>query len=290
VAALAASTNAFGVVSPDHIARFMGGMIEGLTGDDTHPTECYQTSTSVITDFEKAANRILAGDYVRGVMKMKSVIREGPLVVTECQGLKDDFEMIAEWAAIFEHPAKLTEQTVKHWLLKKNAIKDALNQEQAEWAAGNYYSAGQEAAEAMTLLVGPPQKIIGGDAPDTDEDPKGGLTPAAIKAIAEAAVKILGSFVAELVYLNRLDSISGCVYDSRDLVDEVVEMVKSISSGNEMAGLQSVAEIAGHLASAIEHCEGTPADAHLIVDWLKARSSKQALIDICSANALNHSQ
>jgi hypothetical protein len=104
-------------------------MIEGLTGDTTYPTECYQTSVSVINDFEKAASLILAGDYVRGVYKMKAVIKEGPLAVTQCEGLKADFAMIESWAAIFEHPTELAKKTITHWLVKKGQIKDALTQE-----------------------------------------------------------------------------------------------------------------------------------------------------------------
>jgi len=52
----------------------------------------------------------------------------------------------------------LVETLGKHWLLHQKAIKKDIAAEKADWAAKNYFKAGADIADAITLAVGPVEK------------------------------------------------------------------------------------------------------------------------------------
>ena len=41
----------------------------------------------------------------------------------------------------------------------------------------------------------------------------------------------LASFFAELIYINRLDSLEGCAVDSKKTIDEAIGFIKAIQAG-----------------------------------------------------------
>ena len=43
----------------------------------------------------------------------------------------------------------------KHALVHMNAIKKDIKAEKADWSAGNYFKAGADIADAVTLALGP---------------------------------------------------------------------------------------------------------------------------------------
>jgi len=69
--------------------------------------------------------------------------------------MDDDFAEIEAWAQIFTEPVQLTETVTKNWLLHKRGIKKDIEQEKVDWAAGNYFSAGVDTADALVKLIGP---------------------------------------------------------------------------------------------------------------------------------------
>jgi hypothetical protein len=69
--------------------------------------------------------------------------------------LEEDFAAIAAWAEIFTEPAHLAETVTKNLFLHKRGITKDIEQEQADWAAGNYFSAGVDTADVFVKLVGP---------------------------------------------------------------------------------------------------------------------------------------
>ena len=77
-----------------------------------------------------------------------------------CQSanLQDDMAAIKAWAEIFKEPSSLVEKLGKHWLLHQHAIKKDIAAEKADWAAKNYFKAGADIADAVTLAVGPIEK------------------------------------------------------------------------------------------------------------------------------------
>jgi len=69
--------------------------------------------------------------------------------------MDDDIAAIEAWAQIFKQPKKLAETASKHWLFHGTAIKKDIAKEKEDWAAEDYFSAGEDAAEVIEELVGP---------------------------------------------------------------------------------------------------------------------------------------
>ena len=69
--------------------------------------------------------------------------------------MDDDIAAIESWAKIFTEPTTPASTVAKHWLFHGSQIKSDFSQEEADWAAGSYFNAGKDIADALTLAVGP---------------------------------------------------------------------------------------------------------------------------------------
>lgn len=139
------------------VPDFVGGFVYGMTGDN-HLTEieaCYNGSTDVVQDVEKAVSKIEAGDYIRGFAEIGIIINEFPSTLTSCKNMDDDIAAIESWATIFTEPEKLAKTLSKNWLLHRRTIKDDLANEQSDWTNGDYFQAGVDTALALSEAVGP---------------------------------------------------------------------------------------------------------------------------------------
>ena len=67
---------------------------------------------------------------------------------------------IKQWAEIFKEPGTLVKTLGKHWLIHQKQIKKDITAEKADWSAKNYFKAGADIADAVTLAVGPIEKDI----------------------------------------------------------------------------------------------------------------------------------
>lgn len=93
---------------------------------------------------------------MKGFGKLGFVIEaELPKTLDSCQNMDGDLAAIQSWATIFTQPEVLAKTLSKNWLLHRRTIKDDLANEQADWAAGNYFQAGVDTAIALTEAVGP---------------------------------------------------------------------------------------------------------------------------------------
>lgn len=153
-AVIAATANAFDAMAvPDWIA----GFIYGMTGDNqlTEIEACYQGGQQIVTDSKAAIADFEAGDYFKGIKDAGTVWNEVGSSMTTCTGMGDDIAAIEEWAKIFTEPTKLSETVAKNWLFHGKKIKADFAAEEADWSAGNYFQAGVDTADALTLAVGP---------------------------------------------------------------------------------------------------------------------------------------
>ena len=120
------------------VPDFVGGFVYGMTGDN-HLTEieaCYDGSTDVVQDVEKAVSKIEAGDYIRGFAEIGLIINEFPKALTSCKNMDDDIAAIESWATIFTEPEKLAKTLSKNWLLHRRTIKEDLANESSDWSSG----------------------------------------------------------------------------------------------------------------------------------------------------------
>ena len=69
--------------------------------------------------------------------------------------IDDDVKALVDYSKIFRDPVKLIETLGKNWLLHQKDIKKDISTEKSDWAAKNYFKAGADIADAVTLAIGP---------------------------------------------------------------------------------------------------------------------------------------
>ena len=107
----------------------------------------------------------------------------------------------------------------------------------------------------------------------------------------EYVITMLETFLAELVYLNRLDSLDECVVGGPKVVNLVTEAINSMAKGDEHNAFEDVVKSAVAISQEIKSCKSAPADIKALATWFITKAgSKQALVDNASANSLKHSQ
>jgi len=80
-----------------------------------------------------------------------------PDAVSSCGQLEDletDLDSMLEWAGMIkDSPTKAAKIASKNWLFHGVKVKKDLADEEADWASGDYYGAGEMTADALTTLV-----------------------------------------------------------------------------------------------------------------------------------------
>ena len=153
MSSFAPSANLTAMAIPDFIA----GFIYGMTGDN-HLEEiegCFDAGQDLVTDAQEAVAELKAGHLISGLGKVGEALEQLESSVDTCQGMDDDIAAIKEWAVIFKDPAKLAKVAGKNWLFHGVEIKKDLAEEQDDWAAGNWFDAGEDTADALVTLLGP---------------------------------------------------------------------------------------------------------------------------------------
>lgn len=139
------------------VPDFVAGLIYGFTGDN-HLDEietCLQDGDVLVKDAEKALEDIKGLHVVQAVEDFGAIVWALPDAVAGCEGMDDDITAIEQWAAIFKEPTKLAKVVSKNWLFHGPAVKKDLAAQKADWAAQDYFKAGEDAAKVITDLVGP---------------------------------------------------------------------------------------------------------------------------------------
>ena len=109
----------------------------------------------------------------------------------------------------------------------------------------------------------------------------------------EYLLEVIGTFYGELVYLNRLSSLTNCAIDSRDTVTGFTDLFKKITEGAGMDEMMDDGISIGYsIIKALNDCDGAAfADLQALNQWFVSRAgSKQAMVDAASANSRLHSQ
>ena len=96
---------------------------------------------------------ILQEDYIKAYMHMP--IGTLSSVKEECAFLKEEVEALEKWSWMFYQPVILGAEVTKHWVFKKDEIKQSAATSGQLWDEGKPYSAGKESANTMILGIGP---------------------------------------------------------------------------------------------------------------------------------------
>ena len=141
-------------------ADFVAGFIYGMTGDNdlTEIEACFQGGELMYDEIDRALYDIEMGgwDYdVQAALEFALVGLQVPQAISTCKNMDEDIAAIESWATIFLHPTQLAATVSKHWLFHKNEIKADIAAMESDWATGQYFNAGVDLADTLTLAVGP---------------------------------------------------------------------------------------------------------------------------------------
>jgi hypothetical protein len=139
------------------VPDFIAGMIYGFTGDNQMEEieACFHGTQDLVTDAENLVTDLTHGDWVKAIHDNADFADQLEMSLSQCTGMDDDFAEIAAWAEIFTEPERLVETVTKNWFLHQRGIKKDIEQEQVDWASGNYFAAGVDTADALVKLIGP---------------------------------------------------------------------------------------------------------------------------------------
>ena len=107
------------------IPDFAAGLVYGLTGDNQLEEfeKCFQSSEDLISMGTQVCNEFKADEFIHAFEDLgdfASMLQ--PLMSTCSSDLQDDMAKIAQWADIFNHPAKLLERVGKNFVLYHHKI------------------------------------------------------------------------------------------------------------------------------------------------------------------------
>ena len=95
-------------------------------------------------------------DYeIQGILEIALAALEIPIALHTCKSMQDDLNAIGSWASIFEDVTKLSATVTKHFLLHKKLIMADISTFKSDWADADYFMAGVDAADLLTIAVGP---------------------------------------------------------------------------------------------------------------------------------------
>ena len=229
LAIVAASASAFDAMA---VPDFVAGFIYGMTGDN-HLTEieaCYQGGEQIATDSEAAVADFKSGNFFKGIKDAGTVWNEVGSAMTTCEGMSDDITAIESWAKIFTEPTTLASTVAKHWLFHGSEIKADFSKEETDWAAGSYFNAGKDIADALTLAVGPIQ---------SSEQANIDLMP---------EVEFVGGLLWGFIGDNHLDEVQTCLTDAGTVLTDAESAITDVLAGNWTTAASDVKDAAHNIS------------------------------------------
>lgn len=142
------------------VPEFAAGFLYGMVGDN-HLSEfqtCMTSTDQLVPYAEAFLNDLENFKIISAFENFEQFLFHFQMDVAPCKNVSDDVAAIEQWAEIFKEPTTLVETLGKHWLIHQKAIKKDIASEKADWAAKNYFKAGSDIADAVTLAVGPVEK------------------------------------------------------------------------------------------------------------------------------------
>jgi hypothetical protein len=143
------------------IPAFIAGFLNGMLGTDdlTEIGACHDGLTPLVTILHDFVGHLLSFDIFKAIGDLEKFIWNFQIDFLPCTSMHEDMEAIAAWGQQFTQPASLIPEITKNVVLHKRAITNLWADEQAQWAAGNYYVAGQDMAGIVTYAVGPIEPV-----------------------------------------------------------------------------------------------------------------------------------
>ena len=141
--------------------------------------------------------------------------------LSSCENMGDDLAALKAYGDEFTDLGSLTKMVAKNWLLHKRGIKKDIAQEETDWAAGNYFAAGEDTYSALDLLV--PYKPV---------------TPT-VDMSAMAIPDFIAGFMFELTGDNDMTEIEACFQGSETMVTDAEAALADIEAGDIIKGAKA---------------------------------------------------
>merc|ERR1712060_204326 len=117
---------------------------------------CMTNLDDLASDAHAALDDIIHLNLIKGIQDLGDIIWMLPDAVSSCGELTElqtDLDVVMEWAEIFKHPTQVAKIASKNWLFHGVKVKKDIADEKTAWASGDFFSAGDDTAEALTILV-----------------------------------------------------------------------------------------------------------------------------------------
>ena len=128
------------MVGDNHLAEFEG---------------CYSGVTPLWTILETAIADVEAFHIFGAIKEFEKFVYHFQADAAPCLTLSDDIAAVEAWALIFKNPTSLVATVTKHYLLHKRNVTADITALKTDYAASSYFSVGKDAADLLTVLVGP---------------------------------------------------------------------------------------------------------------------------------------
>lgn len=138
------------------VPDFIAGFLYGWTGDNnlTEVEACYNSDLPIFEDLKTSVDELFHGHVIKAAEKFEKAVFNLQIAMEPCQNMSNDIHALKAWSQEFKEPAHLVEVVGLHWELHKHKIESDLADVKADFALGEYFKAGESAADAFTLLFG----------------------------------------------------------------------------------------------------------------------------------------
>ena len=139
------------------LPELAAGFVYGMVGDN-HLQEmesCYSGVTPLYENLHAALKDLEAFHIFGAIKQFELFVYNFQVDVAPCTMMQDDIQAIESWATIFKDPKQLATTVSKHYLLHKRAVKTDITAVETDWANKSYFSTGKDAADLLTVLIGP---------------------------------------------------------------------------------------------------------------------------------------
>jgi len=258
------------------IPDFVAGFLFGFTGDN-HLVEveaCYAGAKLEVVDFSDALSAFEAGDMVKAIKLTKKALDDIQTDLAPCTEMQDDVKALEEWEqSIFSSPAAAVKDALKHYALHKKAIKSDIAQTKLDWANADYFKAGIDTADAVTLLFG---KVEAEEAENFE-----------VVSVPE----FVAGFMYGMTGDNHLEEIEACFQGSEEMYNEIDTAIKDFELAgwdNITQGVLEVGIAILQFPQALSTCEGMDDDIQALEEWAAIFKSPTELTATLSKNYILH--
>jgi len=169
-------------------------------------------------------------------------------------------------------------------LIHQRAIKKDIQAEKADWAAGNYFKAGADVADAVTLALGPMEAV-----PDTPSTAY--LTEFEKNGVFEEVTHLLAGFIYGMTKENHLTELQACWTGGVELEHGILKSISDFKQGGWNPITQGVLQlliVALQLPQELHTCTHMSDDLSAIEDWGKQFTEVSSIVPKVTKHFLVH--